>query len=1152
MLVIVSLLSVFTFGANAQSDTGSVSGRVLDPAGAIMPGAKITLRNVDTGITTMTTANSEGIYRFSLVRPGSYTVTAEFSGMKKSQQKVDVSVSQDVGADLPMETGSVDTVISVEENAVQLETQTSNLATNVGEKEMEGLPNIGRNPYAFAALAPGITPLANFGLGIGANGVTPAQQAAYNNNFMANGGTSGYNEVLLDGAPITVCCQGQPAYTPSQEIVQQLKVQTSVPSAQFGLTSGGILNNITKSGTNRIHGSASDFIQNTVLNAANYFTKQHGVPPIPGRTDYRNPAQSNTYGANVGGPIFIPHFYDGRNRSFFFFGFQGIGSKTSSYTTTTVPTMLERQGILTEAPTSIYNPYSSVQTAPGVYQRTAFAGNKITTINPVSAKLLAYYPLPTSAALTSNYSYMAPSKVHDRQYSLRLDHKFNERYSAYLRLTRDLSGIASPDLFGKYTGPNAFNQNLTAYVANFGQTFTYSPRTLFDLKYGFAYQKNGKIPLSTAIDPSSLGLPQNFTQYQQPGGFPEILVSGLAQLGVPDHFEWSHYTHFIGFSTVMQRGAHTLTAGFDGRQIMTNEFTTYAGQGVFSFSSGYLTGPNSTSTLPAGQANFNAFGAFLLGAPSSGNITQNARFAYYQRYMALYLQDDWKATSRLTLNMGIRYDYQGSEQERHQKTGVFNPTLANPLSQAIGLPFSGGVQIGGQAGAPNGFFRSASTFGPRFGLAYQAASNLTLRGAYGILYLPTSQRFYNSPNPAFAVQTDMLSSVTGAIPTNLIDNPFPTGVVQPAGPSADLNFGIGSSTAGILYDTPSQYVQQWNAGMELAPTRASVFSLTYAGSHGVHLLRNITPNDLDPQYYQHPGDAATVAYLNTSVANPFYGRVSTGILTAPTVQRLQLTRKFPQYNVLTEQFTPGGSASYNALQIRFQQRDFHHLSTILGYTWSKNLSDVSNLTTGGLAEGTPGYQNSYFLNLERAYSPGDTPQRFTASIVYDLPFGRGKEFFGHSGSLADELIGNFRVSSVTQLYSGLPLQITDTGCAAFAGSRPNVVRGISKVTPGSTTSKLSGYLNKNAFACPVSLQLGTAPRLNGDARGPGFNTTDISVSKGFAIGEAMKLELRFDARNAFNHTHFGTPNTSFNSAAFGQITASSNQRVGELGLRATW
>lgn len=1167
--ILLLLVSVFALSVAgwAQAANGTITGRVTDSTGALLPGTDVTLTRTDTGLVLKTVTNGAGVYNFPSLQTGPFLVETSRSGFKTAKASLVLTVNQTAETDLVLEVGSQSETVNVESGVgAQLDSQDSTLAFTVGATQVADLPLNGRNPYGLAALSPGIIAGNNFGAGVST--ARGAVVAAATNNFQSNGGIGGSNEILLDGVSIVVCCQGQPPLTPSVEVVDQFKVITSVPPAQFGRSSGGILNIVTKTGTNAIHGDLYEFFRNDQLDAANYFTKRTGVYPIPTRHDFRLPHRFNQFGGFVSGPVWLPKIYNGKDKTFFTFGYDGIRNSTATFLTTTVPTALQRAGVLTEAPFPIYDPNNLTQVGTG-YQRGLLpagcngtqcfaAGQGVANISPIATKFLALIPLPNASGVTNNYSYSKALVDSATQLNFRIDHNFSAKNRSFVRGTRDVNNHHENDLFNQPNGPGGINQALTAYLFALGHTYVASPALIFQFNYGFAYQKNKQIPQNfTGFSAADYGFSSAFLSQQQVAGLPYTGISGYTNIANAANFNaFDHYTHTLTASAILQRNKHTITTGWEGRFVLENEQGLGNGIGNFTFDSTLTNGPNPSAAVPSsGQTQFDAFAAFLLGTPTSTSITRQLTVAFSQRYNSFYVQDDWRFTPKLTVNLGARYDIDPGFQERYNRWADFDPNATNPYSALSGVTFKGGAQYLGLAGNPD---RTWKTFynkvAPRVGFSYSPLPTTVVRGGYGIIFLPTSQRIYGAGTLGFSQTTTNATTATST-PTNTFANPFPSGVALPAGAASGVQAGVGSSVSGEIYGQPMSYQQQWNMGIEQALTRGLTFNLNYAGSHGVHLPINSHPNDLLPANFSTPGDQNQVNYLNTKVANPFASLVTTGSFTASTIQRSQLLSAFPQYGLntamsngsLTYNYNDIGSASFNAMQAGLQ----YHGKTLNGavfYTWSKLLGNVSDLINGFLnVTGNPGIQNYYFLKqYERSNLATDIPQRIVGNAVYTLPFGRGQRFGGHISRWADLAVGGWRLNTIISVQSGYPLGLTQSGGQAYSGARPTFVPGTSPLTRGSTHTRLGGtgqsqtYFNNAAFRLSQSFELGNVPRSSALLRSPLTFQDDLSAIKNFNIHDSVKLEFRIEAFNLLNRVQFGLPNTTFNSSSFGLITSQGN------------
>ncbi len=1146
----------------AQIATGTITGRVTDSSGSVVSDADVSIIRPDTGIVVKTKTNDSGLYSVGNLNTGNYTVEVTHAGFSTTRATVTLAVGQTAQTDLALTVGAVTETIDVRgEDAIQLHTQDSTLSYVVGSSQVADLPMNGRNPYGLAALSPGIIPGGSFGAGL--SSTRGAVVAAATNNFQANGGYGGSNEILLDGLSIIVCCQGQPPLTPSVEIVDQFSVITSVPAAQFGRSSGGILNIVTKTGSNRLHGDVYEYFRNDQMDAANFFTKRSGVYPIPTRQDFRLPRKFNQFGGFVSGPVRIPGLYNGKDRTFFTFGYEGQQNRNATFTTTTVPTALARQGIFTEAPKEIYDPFTITGStrqpiAAACDGSTCYApGRYVKNIDPVAAALLPLIPAPNAPGLVNNYSFSRGISDTDHQFNFRVDHNYSPSQRTFVRGTRSTDKHHENDIFNQTSGPGGINQNITAYLFALGHSWTISPSLLVQFAYGFNYQQNQQVPQNIGFNPGNYGFSSNFASQQQVAGLPLITLGGLQQIGnqaAANYF--THYAHLLSASAILQLANHTFTFGYDGRLTIENTQTLGNPAGNIAFDSTLTNGPGVNASVPANQSQFNSFAAFLLGAQTTSNITRQSTIALTQPYHAFYVQDDWRILPSLTLNLGVRYDLELGFKDRYNRWAAFDPDASTPLAQATGLSFTGGAAYVGTGDYSSRFFKSGKTsVGPRVGFSWKAHPDTVVRGGYGILYLSTTQRAYSAGTMGYSQQTNFQTTNTGT-PTNTFANPFPTGVALPAGPAAGVVASAGSSISALLYDNPISYQEQWNFGIEQQLTQKLVMTLNYAGGHGVHLPINGRPNDLLPSLFGAPGDMDQVNYLQASVPNPFQGKVSPGSLNSnSTVQRIQLLSRFPQYATnnslqnysVTYQYQDTGSTSFNGLQAGLQFRGKNGSGSVF-YTWSKLLGNVSDLTNGFLnSTGNPAYQNYYLIHqYERSNLATDVPHRIVGSITYALPFGHNQLIGSHVPGAVNQIIGGWRLNLIASVQSGFALNIGQSGGAAFSGSRPMFTGTASPLTSGNTHDRLGGagqtqsYLNADAFRLSRSFELGDVPRSAASVRGPLGFQDDLSAIKEFPLYEDFRLQFRVEAFNVLNKVQFGNPNGTFNSSGFGTITSQAN------------
>lgn len=811
-----------------------------------------------------------------------------------------------------------------------------------------------------------------------------------------------------------------------------------------------------------------------------------------------------------------------------------------------------RAGDLSASPVPVYDPSSTRPDPnnPGQYIRTAFLNNRIPTsqISPVALNILKLFPAPTTAGITDNFSAVASQRDDSRQGNVRLDHYFSERFRTFARFSLDDNDHSEPNYWNSVATPGDFTQTITAKTFVWDNSYTFSPNLIGEFRYGFSWQTNYRQPYSAGTDLLGLGFSPAYVSQLQAQYLPALYIGGFDGPSENANQSWSHYSHVAAASLTWVHGRHTMKAGWDGRLLLDQNHSVSVPSGEFSFGTEFTNGPNPFDAAPSGGVPYLSFASYLLGNPDGGDMFYTDATSLRNWYHAFYFQDDWKVTPRLTLNLGLRWDIETGITERYNRIAWLDPNAPNPLSAATGLNLKGAVQFACQNHNPCQRWETAwKNPGPRVGFAYQATNSTVVRGGYGIYYLPTTQRVFTSSNPGFLVENDVVSTLDGVTPLTTLANPFPLGLTGLAGASHGPLTGVGNGVSGNVYNTPMSYVQQWNFGIQQQLPGNIVVDAAYAGNHGLRLPIDLNLDTLNEAYYGAYGDKAQVAYLNSQVNNPFFGQITTGALSTPTIQRAQLLKPFPQYTSFTGDDLPWGQNIYHSLQARVQKPFGNGLTVTAAYTWSKNIGNVNNLTTSFLDTGSPGYQYAYNLRNERSVLASDIPHVFVASAVYQLPFGRGKRFGSHIPAIADAFLGGWQMNGIGTLRSGLPLSLSVSGAAPYAGTRPDIVYGQSLATSGNVEDRLGGissaqgYLNHAAFQVPQSFQFGSAPRIFSNLRAPGVKNLDFSLFKNFAIRERATFQIRGEAFNILNYVQFSAPGTTVGTQSFGVISSQANQ-----------
>lgn len=1151
---VLFLSLIAPWAMQAQTATGSIVGSVTDPSGGVIVGATVTLTQVSTNTTRTTVTDSRGAYSLTFVQPATYDIAIEGQGFKSFEQRgiiVNVGSALTVNAKLPV--GAVSQKVTVTGQPPLVESQTSSIGQVMDTKTILDLPINGRNSYAFAALVPGVIPSAGF---------TQTAFDEYNDQFVSiNGSRPNQNSFLLDGGVNTEPALSGPGFYPSIDLVKEYKVQTNNFSAQFGSTSGGIINVVTNSGTNKFHGDVYEFLRNNVFDARDFFLN-NVPPPLRQPTP---PYRFNQFGGTIGGPIV-------RNHTFFFFAYEGLRWDQSVTTTATLPTAAERSGDFSALlpSTQLYNPFTTTP-VPGGYTRQPFKDNQISGfIDPVAKTMLTYLPLPNHPGLYNNFIYGTSSPLDKNDYSIRIDQQLTHSSKLFGRYSISTTHQNRPSLYGTsnpnfaLSSPDLGDDTLRQQQVTIGDTTVISPTLVMDLNSSFVRYHLTRRPPGQGMDVTTLGFPSYFNQLpaSSPSTFPTVVVNGygngesIGNVGSGITFGAFGFVGILNDANQMYNeavnftklhGDHTFTFGGDygGGYFTTARFNNTAG--YYAFGQDFTQGPS-----PYNPASGNAMASFMLGTGDTGfNYTGGPDEIASFRYWGGYAQDDWRATSNLTLNLGIRYDYESPWWERHNRITGFDPNAVSPLqATGLGRPITGGLTFPGTNGLSGYQFNPDYRTGvqPRLGFALSLNPSTVVRGGYGIFMGPVYGSGYNNgevPITGWQGSTPWVTSLDGVTPNAVFSNPYPNGFVYATGNTLGLATDIGQGVSGSLRTRKTSYAEQWNLDVQHQFPWQILFDIAYAGSHGVHLYGDYNANQLPDQYLS-MGSA-----LQQQVPNPFFGNplVTPGAISGPTVAQSQLLLPFPQFTGVTYSGSSSyGASSYNALELKVERRFANGFSVLGAFTWSKLLDNVNATTTGFPGGNYSGGGIQDWDNLAAAWSPSvlDTPKYLAINSMYELPFGKGRKWLNNS-TVAEYVLGGWQLNGIFTAISGSPLQVSMGSNTLFnnGGTQLPNLTGIDPHGHGSIKDRLDEYFNPAAFADPGAFTYGNAPRTIGNLLSPGLINLDASVMKTFPISK-VNFQLRFEGFNVFNHPQFGPPNTSWypgppGTTPTGQISFQQNQ-----------
>lgn len=1126
-LFCLTVLVLCAFVASpAQEFRGTILGRISDAQDAAMPGVKIVITNSATGVSTPVTTNGAGDYYAPYLNPGTYEMKVEQTGFKTFRRTgIEVRMLDRVRLDIRLEVGSLTESITVTEAAPLLEVTSGARGELVAQKMVAELPLSGHTSLMLARIMPGV--------GGGVRTFARVFDTGTVIDFGMSGGVRRRNEILLDGVTNTTA-DFQVSHIPSADAVVEVNVQTNAYDAQYGHTTGGIVNATTKSGTNQPHGTVYEYMQNTSLDANSFFNNMNGVD--------RPTRRYNQFGFAVGGPGYLPKVYNGRNRTFFFVNYEGVRNVDGRSSLHTVPTVLQKQGDFSQTRNqagsviTIYDPFSTRAdpARPGNFIRDAFPGNRIPAnrFNPVAANLIKYYPDPNvqgdPITNVSNYAYAGSSPDNYNSFIARVDHSITDRQRIFGRGHWNRRFMRDDDTYGpgNPAGDLYYLSRRGSFGAGIDYTNILTPSWLLNIRYGYTRFEDPIRSLSRGFDLVKAGFPASLVSQMQEVAFPILNPSGYSTLGYGSTSMTALDSHTLQAVVTKTWRSHTIRAGSDYRLYQNNPLSGGNKSGSYSFSAAFTQGPDPTR---ASSAAGNAFASMFLGVPSSGSIDYVAALAYRATYAALFVQDDFRVTRRLTLNLGLRFDYNGPWSERyHRMTRGFAFDTPSPL-QVSGLNLKGGLLYTGVNGQPAGNSRGGNVWGPRIGFAYEAAKHTVIRGGFGMFYSGITY-FGMGTNTAtgFSVTTSYVASIDGVTPATTLSNPFPNGVLKPTGSAQGLSTLLGQS---VRFFDPSVKVpgsQQVSLSVGHQFGRSYLLEVSYSGSKGTHCpLPSIQWNQLRPETLSQ-GSA-----LLQSVPNPFYGKIASGPISSATVTRSRLLRSFPQYDQITEDFPQRGGSLYHSLQTKFERRLTQGMSVVSSYTWSKLLQDFER------SGDSP--QNQWNLQAERSVSNTDRTHRFTGGWVVELPFGQGKRFGAKAPGVLSRLISNWQINGIAQVESGTPLSFSvtpNTTNALGGGQRPNSTgRSAERDSYTNKTDMLSKYFDTSQFLRPDTYTFGNLGRRINDVRGFPFKSLDLSLLWKTRIRESSTFELRMEAFDVLNRTDFADPNTTLGNVAFGRISA---------------
>ena len=1171
---------LFCAAIHAQSTNASLTGRLTDPRKAVIAGATVTVINTGTGIHYQGLTNGTGTYYVSNLPPGRYRIEVEKLGFKAViQSGVFLHVQDALEVNFEMMLGSASESVTVEEVSPPLDTESSSVGTVVEQRKANELPLNGRNVFNLIVLAPSVIPQ-------GSSSGTPVGVNPFGwGNYQVNGSFGNQSAEYLDGQPLNIGYINLPVLIPTQDSIQEFKVQTSNLGAEWGRFAGGVTNLSTKGGTNYFHGSAYEYLRNRIFNANDYFLNNTGKP--------RPPWVQNQFGAEVGGPLHLSHF-SGRNRTFWFGSYEGFRLRTGKPFTATVPTTAERGGDFSAVNIPIVDPCAGLVNAQGACPGStavpvAFPGNVIPAnrINPTARALLYLWPAANSVGVvtpsgtTNNFNTVARTGGNQDQMVVRIDQDLTGRQRLLARFSdwrvQDLpidplqNGLCVDRCAEKYT----------TYAFALGYNYNINASTIFEFNAAVSRLNYQRSPTNAGFNLASIGWPGSYNAavpvvMRTPptpcvANFADNIMCTQGQSFIQDRNTQYNFSPAL----TLMRGHHRYHFGLQLEVGYDNYAQTNVASGAFDF-------------CASSQACFSGipFADFLLGYADNFSNFENHFFsqavvpaftAGKQMYRAFYFNDTWHPAEKVSINLGLRYELQSPWTERYNRLTYFDSNVPSHLNRflSVGSPTVMGDVFLVSPGSRSNLPLRKDNLAPRVGLAYSVTPKTVLRSGYGIFWVPNYVSFALNPNNDMvnAASTTYTGTVDGTHPYNSISLPFPNGISPPPGRSLGIE-GTQQFLTQVVQSIsevdrnhhPDAYVQQWNFSVERELPANFFVSAAYVGSKGTHLqqysqqVNQISDSLLAQAASQYAVGGRSAVALLQSVPNPFFLNGEALALTASTTTAGQLLRPYPQYTGVELAGQGSFSSIYHSLQLTARRRFAGAGSLSVAYTNSKLISNTDTLTSW-LENGVGAIQDNNDLLAERSLSSQDVPQRLVISYVLDLPFGQGRRYLSNAGNLLNNFVGGWGIDGVTAFQRGFPLVIvngqTNDATLFGAGSRPNVVPGCHAPYSGRGSKRLGGWFDAACFAAPADFTFGDESRVDHQLRTDGVNNSDFALFKRFPLGRETNtgVEFRVEVFNIFNRTQFAPPNTiccTANNANFGVITSieqGTNPRLVQFALK---
>ncbi|HXJ46012.1 MAG TPA: TonB-dependent receptor [Candidatus Dormibacteraeota bacterium] len=1175
-LLAILILLAAPYLLHAQANyTAQLSGTVTDTSGGVVPGAKVIITDDATNIPVTAITDDRGAYVFTGLRPATYTFRVEANNFSAVERKgLVLAVNQRATLDVTVTPGSVSASITVTTQAPLLDTADASLGTDVTNEYVRDIPLPNRSFFGLVFLAGGVTETA----GQGTEDSYPS-----GTNFVSNGQRNSTAEVRVDGALTSAPEQGEGAttnvyYQPSVEIVQEFKVENNSFSSEFGNNGGTVVNIVLKEGGNKFHGSGWWFGQRSALDANEFFNNAQGIA----KPDHLR----DQYGFSLGGPI-------KKEKTFFFVDFEKIRQNDPVHIDAFVPTALERQGDFRNSLQPVFNPFSVFTNAQGQTQRNDFTVPNLidpNLIDPIGQAIINLYPQPTdpnAAPGDFNFHAASLSKFSARQYDIKVDHHFSERNHISARYSNHHDEGSVPTIFGDGDFNDGFAFSTDVHNAALEDNWSITPTAVL----------TSRLTIDRAVSPVT----ENYPTLQSVG-FPAILgeENGTSRIPVIQmdnnatslfnqcctDTQFAHTLYSYNSSLSWVKGRHVFKFGGEQRLFFNNFHQPNPPTGFFHFA-------QSVTEQIVGGGNSdqgNSFASLLLGYGDTDSFYAiNPAVANKSKETAFFFQDDWKITSKLTLNLGLRYEWSTPYTERNNKIQFSNFTGNSGITVPIDVPgvLSTNSALLGTTVFAGGDHRNVpvdrNNWAPRIGFAYAVNPSTVVRGGAGVYYglnVATNFQFTGTAFGNFSPIRFTKDNFQTRFAT--LSNPFPDGLPLPQDQKygALALWGLPNNNSLDTGEARNAEIYQWNLGVQHLFPWQIVIGADYSASRSTHLPyssfsgtanRNFLPSSIRQQIVAgNETDCATQGLgpsdcLNMQVSNPFQSLFTgptaifnepTSIYNDATIPLINLLRPFPQFDGPFAGLTRlSAEALYNSLQIRFQKRPSHYVSFEGNYTLAKSTDNSSaganSFITGLLSSGNPQVLDN--LKAEHAISANDATHRLALATIVDVPVGRGRWIGSDMSRALDAVVGGWSVSTILTFQTGTPLTLGILDARLADGSQrpdvlcPQLTTGISYHQAAATGQPI---LNASCFGDPGDQVPGNAPRYFSNLRSNGIHNSDLSFSKEFTIREGMKLQIRGEFFNFTNTPRFAPPNTSFGDSQFGMVTSTlGSPRHTQIGVR---